>query len=112
MPKAWIQDRKRDYYYKKAKAEIDDGQDFEAVKQQYALNKKMKAFTTRPYNEGLFWDELWAAEPNDVLGPIKGYDGRDIKWRIVQILEKKPGEIKEYSEQMNDNIKRRMTSLR
>jgi hypothetical protein len=95
----------------KAKAEIDAGGEFEAVKQKYSLNQKMKAFTTRPYNEGLFWDELWAAEPNDVLGPLKGYDGRDIKWRIVKILEKKPGEIKEYSEQMNDTIKRRMTDL-
>jgi len=96
----------------KAKADIDSGKDFESAKQEYALNKKMKAFTTRPFNEGLFWDELWAAEPNDILGPIKGYDGRDIKWRIVQILEKKPGEIKEYTEKMNDNIKRRMMDLR
>jgi hypothetical protein len=105
----WCQDLET---AQKVKAEIDGGKDFESAKQQYALNKKMKAFTTRPYNEGLFWDELWAAEPNDVLGPLKGYDGRDIKWRIVQILEKKPGKIKEYTEKMNDNIKRRMTSLR
>jgi peptidyl-prolyl cis-trans isomerase C len=96
----------------KVKEEIDNGKDFESAKQEYALNKKMKAFTTRPFNEGLFWDKLWAAEPNDILGPVKGYDGRDIKWRIVKILEKKPGEIQEYTEKMNDNIKRRMMDLR
>ncbi len=105
----WCQDLET---AQKAKADIDRGQDFESAKQEHALNKKAKAFTTRPYNEGLFWDELWAAEPNDVLGPLKGYDGRDIKWRMVKILEKKPGEIKEYTEQMNDRIKQRITSLR
>ena len=100
---------------KKAKAELDAGKDFESVKQQYSLDEKDK--TSKPVNaypgsEGLFWKELWVGEPNNVLGPLKGFHGQKIQWRIVKILEKNPGKPREYAENMNGQIKSEITSER
>lgn len=97
---------------RKAKAELDGGKDFEAVKEQYSLEKKLQAFYTVPGSEGPFWKDLWAGEPNSVSGPLKGFYGRGVKWRIVKILEKKPGQVKEYSPDMESQIKGRMMDER
>lgn len=93
---------------RKAKAELDSGKDFELVRQKYSLDKKGKPFNTRPTSEGLFWKDLWAGSPNEIVGPVKGFYREGIKWRIVKILEKKPGEAKEYSSDMDMQIKRTM----
>ncbi len=90
---------------KKAKAELDEGKDFEQVKQEHSLEKKRKPFTTRPGNEGLFWKDLSAGDPNEIVGPVKGFYQQGIKWRIVKILEKKPGEVREYTANMDGQIK-------
>ncbi|MFH1717805.1 MAG: peptidylprolyl isomerase [Planctomycetota bacterium] len=95
---------------KKAKAELDGGKDFEAVKQQYSLNKTDKPFTTNPGNEGLFWKDIWAGDPNETVGPVKGFYGQGIKWRIVKIMEKKPGELREYSDNVANQVKGGMMS--
>jgi len=92
------------------KAELDSGKDFESVKQQYSLEKKIKPFNAYPNREGLFWKELWQAEPNDIVGPIKGFHRQGIKWRVVKILEKNPGIIKEYSTNMDNRIKNAIMS--
>ncbi len=95
----------------KVKAALKEGKDFESVRQQYALNKEGRAnMATNPSQEGQFWEELWAAEPNDIVGPIKGFNGQEIKWRVVKILEKIPGKEKEYTEQMEASVKNRMIS--
>ena len=39
---------------------------------------------------------------------VKGFYRQEIKWRIVKILEKKPGEVKEYTENMDMQIKDRI----
>jgi hypothetical protein len=98
----WCEDLKT---AKKVKDELDKGKDFEAAKQEYSLVKNSKASNSYPSSEGLFWKDLWRAEPNDIVGPIKGFNNRQIKWRIVKILEKKPGELKEYSKDMDNRIK-------
>jgi hypothetical protein len=95
---------------RKAKAELDLGKDFELVKQEYSLEKKGKPFNTYPRSEGLFWKDLWAGNPNEIVGPVKGFYRRGIKWRIVKILEKNLGEPKEYSNDMERQIKSRMMS--
>ncbi|UCC99504.1 MAG: hypothetical protein JSW66_06390 [Phycisphaerales bacterium] len=97
---------------RKVKAELESGRDFEAVREQYSLEKKGKAFQTQPGSEGLFWKDLWAGEPGRILGPLKGFYGRGMKWRIVKILEKTPGQPKEYSSQMDSQIKDRMMTER
>jgi hypothetical protein len=103
----WCQDLKT---AEKVKAEVNEGGDFEAVKQKYSLNKKSKPFNTYPSSEGLFWKDLWKGDPNDILGPVKGFNQNSVKWRIVKILEKKPGEVKEYSDDMERRIKDRILS--
>ena len=41
-----------------------------------------------------------AGDPNEIVGPVKGFHRDGIKWRIVKILEKKPGTVKEYDAKM------------
>ena len=103
----WCQDLKT---AKQARAALDSGKDFEAVRQQYSLEKQGKAFTTHPSSEGLFWKDLWAGDPNQIIGPVKGFYRQGISWRIVKILEKAPGKEKLYSSSMDGQIKSRMMS--
>jgi len=103
----WCQDLKT---ARQAKAELDSSTDFESVKQKYSLNKKTKPFDTYPSGEGLFWKDLWKHDPNDILGPIKGFYQNSVKWRIVKILEKNPGEVKGYSDNMGRRVKERIVS--
>ncbi len=98
----WCQDFKT---VNQVKAELDSGKDFESVKQQYSLEKNIKPFNTYANREGLFWKDLWQADPNDIVGPIKGFHRQGIKWRVAKILEKNPGMIKEYSTDMDNRIK-------
>ncbi len=90
----WCQDLKT---ARQAKADLDGGKDFESVRQKYSLEKKGKPFNTYPSGEGLFWKDLWKGDPNDIVGPVKGFHRKSIKWRIVKILEKNPGKVKGYS---------------
>lgn len=93
---------------RKVRAELDAGKDFEQVKQQYSLEKKLKAFNTQPGSEAVFWKDLWAADPNAIVGPVKGFYKQGIGWRVVKVMEKKPAELKEYDEKMLPQIKDRM----
>jgi peptidyl-prolyl cis-trans isomerase C len=101
----WCQDLKT---AQKAKAELDGGKGFESVKKSYSLEKKSKPYNTYPGSEGFFFNDLWKGEPNEVIGPVKGFYAEGVKWRIVKILEKKPGIVKEYSPDMNKNIEMKM----
>jgi peptidyl-prolyl cis-trans isomerase C len=103
----WCQDLKT---AQQTKAQLDGGKDFEAVKQLYSLEKTGKPFDTYIGSEGLFFKDLWKGEPNQILGPLKGFYNEGIKWRIVKILEKKPGAIKAYSDDIRESVKRRMIS--
>jgi len=93
---------------RQVKAELANGADFESVKQKYSLRKKDKPSDTYPGYEGIFFEPLWNGEPNEIVGPAKGFYGSDLKWRIVKILEKKPAEPKEYSADMKDTVKMKM----
>jgi hypothetical protein len=105
----WCQDIKT---AKQAKAELEKSGDFEAVKQKYSLQKTTKPFNTYPSGEGLFWNDLWKGDPNDIIGPMKGFYRRGIGWRIVKILEKNPGELTGYSADMDNRIKSKIMSER
>lgn len=95
---------------KKAKAELDEGKDFEQVKQEHSLEKQFKPRDTSAASETLFWKDLSAGDPNEIVGPVKGFHREGIKWRIVKILEKKPGTVKEYDAKMDSQIKERIMS--
>ena len=97
---------------RKVKAALDGGKDFEAVKEEYSPDETRKPFNTYPGSEGLFWKDLWVGEPNDVLGPLKGFHNQAIAWRIVKILEKNPGKPREYSSNMDGQIKSKIMSER
>ncbi|MFQ6034451.1 MAG: peptidylprolyl isomerase [Sedimentisphaerales bacterium] len=101
----WCQDLKT---AGKAKAELEKGKDFEAVKQECSLQKESRVFHTDPGSEGIFFEDLWKADPNEVVGPVKGFYGDGLKWRIVKILEKKPAVLKEYSDNMKSRVRARM----
>jgi peptidyl-prolyl cis-trans isomerase C len=90
MDLIWCQDLET---ARRARAELDSGTDFESVKQKYSLEKTLKPYNTYPGSEGLFWQDLWQAEPNSIVGPVKGFYRGQIKWRIVKILEKNPGQV-------------------
>jgi hypothetical protein len=93
---------------KKVKAELDGGKDFEQAKQEHSLEKQLKPYTTRPGSEGLFWKDLEGGDPNEIVGPVKGFHRDGVKWRIVKILERKPSTPKEYTEDMIPRIKDRI----
>lgn len=97
---------------KKIKAELDAEKDFESVKEKYSPDEKGKPYYAYPGSEGMFWKELYAGEPNDVLGPLKGFHSQKVQWRIVKIIEKNPGKPREYSENMDGQIKGRIMSER
>jgi len=101
----WCQDLKT---AQKAKADLDNGKDFEAVKKTFSLQEKSSPFDTSLSSEGIFFKDLWNGDPNEVVGPIKGFHPDGIKWRIVKILEKKPGTVTEYSVDMKQNIEMTM----
>lgn len=101
----WCQDIKT---AQKAKAELDNSKDFEAVKQSYSLEKKSSPFDTSLGSERMFFKDLWNGEPNEVMGPIKGFHRDGIKWRIVKILEKKPATVTEYSADNKRRIEAKM----
>jgi len=90
----WCQDLKT---AKTAKDEIAAGGDFKAVKQKYSLVKDIEPYETYRSSEGMFADDLFKGEPNQVVGPLKGFRGGAVKWRVVRILDKKPSEPMEYS---------------
>jgi hypothetical protein len=115
----WCQDLKA---AQKAKAELEAGKDFESVKKEFSLQKGSQPFDTSPDSEGMFFTDLWQGDPNTVpilatgrgtpadrrglTGPVRGFYSDAVKWRIVRILEKKPAEVKEYSSDMKDQVKR------
>ena len=92
----------------KVKAELESGEDFEAAKTEYSLQKQSKPLNAYPGSEGIFFQDLWKGDPNQIIGPIKGFSAEGLKWRIVKILEKKPAEIKEYSTDMKNRAKWKM----
>ncbi len=95
---------------RQVKAELDEGKDFESIKQKYSLEKKIKPFNTYPGGEGLFWKDLWKGDPNDIVGPIKGFYRSGVKWRVIKILEKNPGELTGYSDDMESSVRDKMMS--
>jgi len=90
---------------RKAKEMLDGGADFEATKKACSEQKDSQPFNTYPAGEGPFWADLWKGEPDRVLGPMKGFFGEGLAWRLVRIIEKKPAQIKPYSDQAKDSAK-------
>jgi hypothetical protein len=93
---------------RKVKADLEKSMNFEVAKQSYSLEKKLLPYNTSFSSEGMFFEKMWASEPNKVVGPIKGFYRDGIKWRIVKILEKTPAKPAEYSEDMKRRVEMNM----
>ncbi len=87
------------------KAALDKGEDFEALRKARSLQKEEEPHNVSAIGEGLFWADLWKADPNQTIGPLRGFYGRGVKWRIVRILEKTPAQVQPYSEQIANGVK-------
>ena len=89
----------------KAKELLEEGKDFEQVKQEYTLNKEFGPRTVSLSSEGVLWERLWSSDPDTVVGPIRGFFQDALKWRLVKILEKDPGEVPEFDESTASKVK-------
>jgi hypothetical protein len=88
----------------KARELLAGGTAFQAVKNELSLRKDEQARDTSATAEGVFWDDIRKAEPNTVIGPIKGFFDPRIKWRIVRVLEKKPATPMVYSDSIKGAV--------
>lgn len=91
---------------RKARKELDDGAAFEAVEKAYSVEEKSRgAQSVYPTSEGIFWHVLDKVEPNEVVGPLKGFYGAGVAWRVVKVLEKKASEPKTWTEGFDSQVK-------
>jgi len=90
---------------RKVRGLLDEEADFQALKKEYSLQKDIEAYTVYLGSEGPFWADLWKGEPNEVLGPVRGFYEAGLKWRVVKILEKTPAQVQPWSEQLGNTIK-------
>jgi len=86
----WCKDRQM---AQKLRQELDQGRAFELLQQRYNSDPKASE-PTDAYGrtEGPFWAQLWAAEPNQIVGPILGFKEGRLAWRLVKVLAKVPAE--------------------
>jgi len=87
------------------KAALDKGENFETLRKARSLQKEEEPHNVSAIGEGIFWADLWKADPNQTLGPMRGFYGSGVKWRIVRVLEKTPGKVQPYSEQLGNSVK-------
>jgi hypothetical protein len=87
------------------KTVLASGNDFETAKKVHSLQKEEPPHMVSAASEGCFWAELCKADPNQVVGPLRGFYGSGLKWRMVKVLEKTPAKAQEYSERLANSIK-------
>ncbi len=101
---------------KEAAQEVKDlltsGASTASVNETHGLRKKLSAYDVYPTSEGLFWDDLWKAEPNAIVGPVKGFYDADIKWRVVKVIEKTPSAAQPYSDSVKNQVKSALMTAR
>jgi hypothetical protein len=98
----WCADRPQ---AEKLQEMLGGGADFVAVRKAHSLQKNAEPYNVSARGEGLFWADLWKAEPNQVVGPVRGFYSDGIRWRLVKILAKTPAKTQPYSEQMANRVK-------
>jgi hypothetical protein len=98
----WCEDQSQ---AQKLKETLADGADFAAVRKAHSLQKDVEPHNVSARGEGPFWTDLWKAEPNQVVGPLRGFYRDGIKWRLVKILDKTPAQVQPYSDQVASRVK-------
>ncbi len=105
----WCKDLQTAEDVKKA---VESGEAFDTVKAAQSLRPDEPERTTSKMGEGVFWDELWKGDPNDIVGPVKGFYDGGIKWRVVKIIEKTPSEMRPFSDAIKNQVQSALTSQR
>jgi peptidyl-prolyl cis-trans isomerase C len=109
VEQVWCSDRAT---AEQVKQTVTEGTSFEAANEAHGLNENQKPHNVYPSSEGVFWDELAEAEPNEVVGPMKGFYGPGIAWRVVRVLEKAPSEARPYTDSLKSQVKSALMSQR
>ncbi len=86
------------------KRQLDEGADFQTLKDEHSL-QKLDPHNVSPGGEGLFWADVWKGDPNQIIGPLRGFHGSGVRWRIVKVLEKKRPQEQSYSDQLANRVK-------
>jgi len=89
----------------KVKQMVTDGASFESANTAHGLRKNESAHSVYPTSEGVFWADLWKAEPNAIVGPVKGFYETGICWRVVQAIAKTAAEIQPYSDNVANQVR-------
>jgi peptidyl-prolyl cis-trans isomerase C len=97
---------------REARKMLDEGASLESVKSAHSLIQNEPARNTYPSAEGVFWKDLWQAEPGDVVGPIRGFYAGGVKWRVVKILEKTPSQLQPYSDSVKNRVESAIYTIR
>ena len=105
----WCPDRET---AEQIKQMLVDGDSVESANAAHGLKENAKAYNIFPSSEGVFWEEIWKAEPNDVVGPVKGFYDTGIQWRVMKVLEKTPAEARPYSETIANQVQSALMSQR
>ncbi|HON91734.1 MAG TPA: peptidylprolyl isomerase [Sedimentisphaerales bacterium] len=84
---------------------LDQGTDFQTLRQEYSLQKDVSPYHLSPGSEGVFWAHFAKAEPNQLIGPIPGFYEAGAKWRLVKVLEFTPARTQDYSEELAGSAK-------
>ena len=95
-----------------AKKTLESGVAFATIKTEQSLRAGEPEHNVYPSSEGAFWNELWEGEPNDIIGPVKGFFDDGIRWRVVKILEKTPAQMRPYSDSLKNQIQSALTTQR
>jgi hypothetical protein len=83
---------------------VTAGTSFAEANTTYGLREQAASHKVFPGSEGVFWETLWQAEPNNVVGPVKGFHQNGICWRVVKILGKTPGEMRPYDANLKNQV--------
>lgn len=103
----WCRDRAA---AESAKAELVAGKPFSQVQQEFNIDEKdVKERDFYPSSEGFLWSEIWAGEPNDIVGPLLGIHtvdrSRKFDWRVLQLVSKEEGSPQTLDDNLRNTLK-------
>lgn len=96
----------------KVKEMVAAGASLASANETHGLRKGQPPHDVYPGSEGAFWEDLWKGEPNEVVGPVKGFYEAGIKWRVVKIQGKTPPEMKPYSDSVKNQVQSALATQR
>lgn len=103
----WCRDRAA---AESAKAALVGGKPFPEVQQEFNIDEKdAKERDFYASAEGFLWPEIWAGEPNDVVGPLLGVHSvdriRKFDWRVLQLVAKEEGSPQSLDDNLRNTLK-------